>query len=417
MTIDPTPYTSSVELCLATSGRIVDVFDEWAVDLDMLSAGSPFSFRFWRSDPITGSTTASRTSTWEVLAREVKCFDNVIVMIDDAAQLSGRIEVRNVSASRQEGAFVLTNGRDLAGVAMDWDTDPTLTIRNMQLGEALPQIFGTLGLPCRVVDSIAAVQVNAHEAPGPRRTQRRASRRTVVDIAHPKPGEKVWAFAESIVRRLGYLMWVAPDAEHGLSVVVDVPNNSAEPSYVLLRRAVTNATGAFEGNILSGGESINTRNAPTAVTIYSGTDRGNRISARGRSTTTNVAILDDVVTRGLVLADVPPQPRHIRSTRARTPQRAAQEGSNVIVEAMRSFRTYECTVQGFGQTTDGAKRLYAINTVARVRDDICLDSQGRPLDEDMLIVGVKFKGSHSAGTTTTLTLVPKGSLALVPTED
>lgn len=401
---------------LATSGRIVDVWDEFEVSIEMLSAGSPFSFRFWRSDPITGSTTASRTSTWEVLAREVKCFDNVIVMIDDAAQLSGRIEVRNVSASRQEGASILVNGRDLAGPAMDWDTDPTLTIRNMQLGEALPQVFGTLGLPCRVVDSLAAVQVNAHEAPGPRRTNRRASRRSVVDIAHPKPGEKVWAFAESIVRRLGYLMWVAPDAEHGLAVVVDVPSDTAEPSYVLIRRAIANANGAFEGNILSGGESINTRNAPSAVTVYSGTDRGDRISARGRTTVRNSQLADPIVTRGLVLSNFPPQPRHVRSTRARTPARASQECFNIILEAMRNFRTYECTVQGFGQTTDGAKRLYAINTVARVRDDICLDSEGRPLDEDMLIVGVKFKGSHNGGTTTTLTLVPKGALALTPTE-
>jgi glycosyltransferase involved in cell wall biosynthesis len=42
-------------------------------------------------------------------------------------------------------------------------------------------------------------------------------------------------------------------------------------------------------------------------------------------------------------------------------------------------------VRGHGQTVDGEPRLYALNTIARVRDDVAVDSQGRPLDEDMLI--------------------------------
>ena len=39
-----------------------------------------------------------------------------------------------------------------------------------------------------------------------------------------------------------------------------------------------------------------------------------------------------------------------------------------------------------------------------------------PLDEDMLITGVTFRRSRRDGTTTTLTLVPRGALSLLPTE-
>lgn len=416
MSIDPTPYQHAVELMLATDGLTVDVWDEYVVTLDMLQAGNPWTFAFWRSDPVTGQTTGDRRTTWDLLRRTAKLGDDVILMIDDATQLNGRIETMNAGGGRG-GITLVIGGRDLAGPAMDCDVDPTLTIKNMAFGEALPQVFGTMGLRARVVDSAANIAVTSHEAPGPRRTNRRASRRTVVDIAHPKPGERVWNFAESMAKRIGYLLWVAPDAERGLAIIADVPNDQATPSYVLFRREIANAGASeYAGNILSGNEKLNLRGVPTVITTYSGTDRGNNTSARTREVTTNVGVLDPQITRGLVLDPPPPQPKHVRSTRARSPQRASQEASNSILEGMRSFRTYECTVRGHGQTVDGARRLYALNTVARVRDDVCIDAQGRPLDEDMLIVRIEFRGSRQSGTTTTLTLVPRGSMVLVPTE-
>jgi prophage tail gpP-like protein len=196
----------------------------------------------------------------------------------------------------------------------------------------------------------------------------------------------------------------------------DTPNDNGTPSYVLFRRSVAHGAGAYEGNILSGRERINTRGAPTEVTVFSGTARGAQVSARTMVTTANASILDDVVTRGLVLQPPPAQPRYVSSPRSRTPERASQDASNTILDAMASFRVYECTVRGHGQTVDGARRLYALNTIARVRDDVAVDSQGRPLDEDMLITSIRFRRSRQAGTTTTLTLVPRGALALTPTE-
>lgn len=414
MAIDPTPYEHETTLALAASGITLDVWDEYEVALSMLEAGNPWSFSFWRSDPVDGDT-AARLTTWDVIARSVKCFDHIMVTIDGAAQLNGRVEVRDIGADRQ-GATVILNGRDMAGPAMDWDVNPSLTIRNTALSEAVAQPFAQLGITARVVDSAANVQVTAHESPGPRRTNRGTRRRQVVDIAHPRPGEHVWSFVEGMVRRIGYRMWVAPDAERGIAVVVDTPNDNATPSYVLFRRAVANGGGEYEGNILSGREKINTRAAPTEVTVFSGTARGAAVSARTRSTVANVGILDDTMTRGLVLNPPPAQPRYLRSSRSRSPQRSSQDGSNAILDAMASFRVYTCTVRGHGQSEDGRRRLYALNTIARVRDDVCLDGEGRPLDEDMLITAITFRRSRQNGTTTQLTLVPRGALALTPTE-
>jgi prophage tail gpP-like protein len=59
-------------------------------------------------------------------------------------------------------------------------------------------------------------------------------------------------------------------------------------------------------------------------------------------------------------------------------------------------------------------QLYAVNTMAHVRDDLTIDGEERPLDEDMLITRVEFHGGRREGQTTTLTLVPKDSIVLTP---
>ena len=199
-----------------------------------------------------------------------------------------------------------------------------------------------------------------------------------------------------------------------LALVVDVPRSSGAPQYLFSRREIPDGSGAYEGNILSGCETLSSRGVPTTVSVFTGSDRGAQLSARSAVTTINVGLGDPVVTRGLALDPFPAQPRYVRSQRARTRARAGQEASRAILEAMRGFRTYECTVRGHGQTLDEQRLLYALNTIARVRDDVCLDAQGRPLDEDMLIVAVEFRRSRSAGTLTRLRLVPLGSLLIEP---
>ena len=116
MSIDPTPYQHTVELMLATDGLMVDVWDEYVVTLDMLQAGNPWTFAFWRSDPVSGAITGDRRTTWDLLRRTAKLGDNVLLTIDGAAQLNGRIETMNAGGGRG-GVTLVIGGRDLAGPA------------------------------------------------------------------------------------------------------------------------------------------------------------------------------------------------------------------------------------------------------------------------------------------------------------
>ena len=128
----------------------------------------------------------------------------------------------------------------------------------------------------------------------------------------------------------------------------------------------------------------------------------------------NIALIDAEVNRGFVLDPPPTQPRHVRAQRARTVAETAREGARMVAEAMAGFRAYRCTVHGHGQDGTAGHLLYAINTMARVRDDVTTDASGNPLDESMLITRVEFQRSRQNGTTTAVTLSPRDAISLVP---
>jgi len=124
-----TPHTVAVTL---SSGTDVDVFDRYTITLDMMRAGNPWTVSMWRS--ISGA----REASWEVLRREVKLGENITLSIDGAAQITGRIEtLRTAAPDDKGGATMVISGRDLGGMAMTWDADPTVRLKGLALSEPL----------------------------------------------------------------------------------------------------------------------------------------------------------------------------------------------------------------------------------------------------------------------------------------
>jgi len=419
-----TAHTATVTL---SSGTDVDVFDRYTITLDMMRAGNPWTVSMWRS--ISGA----REASWEVLRREVKLGENVTLSIDGAAQITGRIEtLRTAAPDDKGGATMVISGRDLGGMAMTWDADPTVRLKGLALSDALAALFAPFGVPVLITDAAAArlVQSGTNRASlghasrphathttrphSPSRGVHRAHARRraqPIDQSHPRAGEKAWALAEEMCRRVGFLMWVAPSAEGGIAVVVDVPAFSTADVFTFGRRIEGHTA---TGNILKGAEAFSIKEVPSEVNVYTGTTRGDLISNRSRSQTFNVGVSRADVSRGFLASPMPAQVRHIKSARSRNLAASAKEGERVIAEAMAGFRRYELTVQGHGQTVAGVDRLYAVNTMARVRDDLCSAPDGSPLDESMLITGVTFEGGRATGTTTSLVLVPKDSISIIP---
>lgn len=397
-----------VTLTLGSTGTVVDVWDEYALTIDMTSPGSPWTFAMWRSE--------ARNTVWRTLAREVKLFDRVTVAIDGAPQITGRIETREPGADHDGGASLVISGRDMAAVAMSWDADPAVEVRNLALDDALTRLFDPLGLTVVVTPAADARAVQLHATQGARGSGRQR-RRHVVDRARPRPGEKVWQLADAMCRRAGFMLWSAPRAGGTVGLVVDAPDYAQPATFRFDRRINdSSASPSATGNILRGSEPMSIRETPTDVTVYGASQRSVGAGTRLKTALVNDRLLSPAITRGLVLDSIPAQPRHIQSTRARSLAATRSEAEREIADAMASFRSYHCTVQGHGQTVGGRRLLYAVNTMAHVYDDICLDTWEQPLDEDMLITRAEFRRSRKAGTTTSLTLVPKGSLTVTAVE-
>jgi prophage tail gpP-like protein len=436
----------AVELSFRSNGTALDTWDEYRVTLDMFMPGSPWTFTLWRS--------SAREAAWRRLLNSARLGDQVIFKIDGATQLNGRIERRRTVVSR-EGAQLVITGRDLAGPAIDWDADPRTTLRNVTLSDVLTALFRPLGLDVVIGASAdAAREVQSRSRPGSHGAYSNPHRRSKrVDLSHARPGERVWQVADSIVRRLGLMMWVAPSADGQLAVIVDVPQYEGEAAYQFKRRIGSDGQVTAASNILESEFDAQIRDIPTVVHAFGRAPRGDVATARHHAGVSagdrffrnanpndphflaldsaalpnpgdaNAAVSpsgsatistrlpyqnDDLARYPLVLDPLPPQPRFLHTRRAMNPATGRQEATRFMAEAMRRFRTYTCTVQGHGQTVNGQARLYAINTMAHVYDRIS------EIDEDMLITGVEFAGSRTHGQTTRLTLGTKGAVALSP---
>lgn len=393
----------TVTLTLANGPTPIDTWDRATVSLSMLRAGQPWTVSCWR-------TTTDRT-TWEILARRVRLMGHATLSIDGHPQLVGRIETWERNADGHGECLAILSGRDLAGVAQSWDVNPTVRIRRSALGDSLTSVFGSVGLTVRMTPAAAAREAQSARRPA-LRPGVKPPLTSVVDLSHPRVGEKAWQTAENIVRRLGFMLWIAPRTDGSVGIVVDAPDYQQAPSYDLSR--TLSAQGVGGGNILSGGEVLSTQDVPTAVSVYTGSVRGSGASARSRATIANSKLRDSAITRGFVFDEASPQPVHMQSGRARTLEAATREANRVIADAMQGFRRYKCKVQGFGQRVQGEMRLYAVNTIANVRDDLMIDTQGRALTERMLITDVEFNHSRREGQTTSLTLVPMNSIVVTP---
>jgi prophage tail gpP-like protein len=303
--------------------------------------------------------------------------------------------------------FVMS-GRDIAVTAIDWDADPTINLRSQTLNDVLTRLFRPLGMTVTFgIDTDGEREVRLGRRAGSRGLS--SHRRTQnVDIFHPKPGERIWQLAETLCRRLGYLLWVAPGADGTFNVVVDVPNYDADSVFLFKHRWLdgSQSQATADSNVIDMDFDAQTANIPTAVTVYGRSCRGDTSAARMRATLTNT----ELSRFPIVSQNAKPRIRHLHASRARTSDHADQEAKRVIADSMRDFRIHSVSVQGHGQASNDQMNLFSINTMAHVKDSLA------ELDEAMLIHRVEFKGSRKAGQTTRVTLGTQGAVVLVPAE-
>ena len=141
-----------VRLTLADGTPLVG-WPEVDVTIDMLSPGSPWTLTLHYSDDVS-------TGLWSLVQRRCLLEESVVLWIDGACQLRGRIEQRRDHISRA-GASVTISGRDIAARAMDWDADPTIQLRGLSLQDALTRLFQDVGLTPEILSGAGALEIQS----------------------------------------------------------------------------------------------------------------------------------------------------------------------------------------------------------------------------------------------------------------
>lgn len=384
---------------MTVAGEPVSVFDNLDISLSMLEPGSPFTVSLWWSK--------TRIGTWATLQRVALEGARVNLEIDLATQVTGVIEYREDDGGREGGMMVLS-GRDTAGVLMDSDADPRISLKGLTLGDLYNKYLEAFGLEVRLMDGAGAVELRArpralHLATSTR-SSHRVHRKNLIDYWRAKPGQTVWGVLDEAARRAGYLVWTVPwpdDQPPGIGLVVDAPKDSGTSAYGFTR--ILNPDGTYGGNILRGKHIINGRKVPTVVTAFANNQLAAQQDARLRAEVINEGRQDR-----WSLPNPLPRPRFIHANEVHDLASARRAADRRIAEANGLRRVYECTVRGYANSTEPNSPLYTIDELAYVRDDF------HGLDETMLIISAHFHRSRKAGDTSTIRMVPRGALQVIP---
>jgi len=385
----------AVELRLGPERIAVGSWDSLTITHDLLAPTSPWTVTLWRAATMSPWP---ETDLWPLTRVETP----VEVLVDGVVQVRGALGRCEVTGSRQ-GSPLTLSGRDHAAAAQIADAGPAISLRGVTLEDALRMLFDPLSINL----TVGALADEARSAlagmrPGaPRSTSstRRARRRHRVDQFRVKVGEKVWALADQLCRRHGFLLYSAPSGD-GVSLVIDRPAYDSPVLYRLTRKR--QADGSYEGTILSGGRAVDSSQVPTAVTVFGHSAIASSADAKLRAEVENEGLVHPRVADAFAV-----RPRYLRDDKARTPDVCRQRARREIARAMAGFDVCTYTVQGWKQSG----RLFAINAMAHIDDDLT------GVHGDWLVTQVTMNRSRSAGHTATLRLVPKGALVIEPDPD
>jgi prophage tail gpP-like protein len=384
------------DVTLEIGGKSIDVWDEYQIKQSMVDHGSPFTFTLWHS--------LEAQSAWDWVLQNVKCEDKATVRIDGALQLCGVIETIKGSADKSGGAKLVVSGTDVAGLTMRWDTSPRVSQKTVALSDAVTAIFADFGLSVQVADATAMVSTQTGRRRGGRGAAG-AHRGQRIDKYRPEIGEKAWTAADRLCRRAGYMLWTAPWDVDTIAVIIDKPRYDSAPQYQFTRR-IENGRATQDSNIISGGPCVTTAECPSEVYVYGHGDRGDGTPARVCGHAKN-----DRWDPQFVRTPVRTKEIHQRTQKSRGLHQSEKQASRVVDQAMVRHSTYECVVQGHSQGLEGGddiQLMYAINNVARVRDDIFAR------DQSMMIDTVEFSRSRGQGTLTHVTMHALHAIQLEP---
>ena len=207
--------------------------------------------------------------------------------------------------------------------------------------------------------------------------------RLKVSDARPQVGETVWAFIDRHCKRLGVMIWFAPEGR----LIVSSPHYTQDPSFSAVRRYRSDAS--QPNNVLDGSVRQSIGERVSKVTVYG---RGNpRTGSR-------------TIPHGVAVDESWPSPfpkeMVIQDTAIKTDAEATRRAVRELNQRKQQSFMLEYELQGHGQ----GPVIYSIDTVMTVVDDAA-DVRG-----NFYVTRRTFQRSRTDGTKTSIQALPIGAI-------
>jgi prophage tail gpP-like protein len=354
----------------------------------------------------------------------------VRLYVDNFPLAEGFIDRVDVRFSRSSGITYDVHGRDRLAPVVDAIADPRVQFKSgTTLAEFLKQLFGPFGWVSDehfVIDNAAnrdAKTGGLRGTPTTRGGKRKGPKLLKDFVLHqlkPHNHEGLYRFVSRVVERHGLWVWCSADGD---TLIVGAPDFVQAPRYQL-------RCSEGETNILSGEISYDGTDQPSII-VADGFSGGGEFG-RGKIKSYCVNPYFGIGEDGFPTDDVasviakypeaepvlfvtqpyekkaprmPPRPVFLHDEESKTQEQLNFFVKRTMSELLRKSLVCHYTVEGHGQTVNGAFTPWDIDTVVDVQDDV------GGVHERMYLLGRTFEKSRSGGTFTRLELVRLYSIA------
>lgn len=351
-------------------GTEISRWKSYTVNSNFLTPTDAWSFSF------------GTVEEWKRLKDKLRPGRKFEVYIDEALQCTGWIDARSAKRSASSGVVVNVKGRDVLAPLCKANIHPDTAIKGQTVEQiiesALKQIYPT-DTPTVFYDNAANRSIVMDESAKYQKKGKGKSK-NVLEYYSARPQEGAFEFCVRLLRKHGLWMWGAADG----SIVVSSPNYSQPASF---RISCPKSGSTIQS---SEAEDIwDQSNVPSCVIV-----RGKSASKEWKKSKVFGVVGDPQALRTC--------PSYIQHDEASTADEAQAWAMQEMSRLKQEEKVYEVTCKGHRDPFTG--KVYAIDTIAKVEDDI-LD-----VNDDMWILERTFTKSADGGTHTTLRLLPKGAI-------
>ena len=313
------------------------------------------------------------------------------VFVNDRLRLTGRVEMSDGELSAEKSLTQSFTVRTKLSDAIVSSAPQGVRTRGVSIKQFLIAVYGSVGVGAGDFDFRGDVSRDLITG------RRSKGKKPPVpldpikeDETKVQPPEAVFAAADRLLRRHGYLHWDGPDGK----IVVAAPDDSQDPSYVL--RSLS-GDGAQDNNVIGAQRTQDVSEAATELGVFGSTRKPGVPLGKASATQRNDALIRAGFTRRIVILD------ESMGTKSLAERRAARE----MATRRRGLERLTVTVDGLAYR-DGLDPIpWAPDTTV----DCLFETLGGALGT-YYVEDVQMDRSADRGDTTRLGLVQKGTWIL-----